>query len=269
MTFSIFHLRYAGEVINHISFKFFSFGDPTFLIIAPLLWFYITELTGGRVKLNFSTAAHFLPFLVMIFASVSLRSLLADSGAILKLQEYPRLPITVFWITILIQSSVYQYLIHRKWHVYQALVRQELSDTEHVNIAWVEFFMTVFLLITVSFLFSLIAVVHLDITSWVWRIAGGVLSLSIFALGYKGILQRQIFDAHGEPEITPPLTSRTSGETPDQQQIEKLRAFMDNEKPYLDPELSLSTLAKAFGIKRNQLLNIDKTTASATTSTTL
>src|SRR3954470_12935457 len=49
LTFSIFHLRYAGDVVTHFSFKVFSVGDPTFLLIAPLLWFYVTELMGGRV----------------------------------------------------------------------------------------------------------------------------------------------------------------------------------------------------------------------------
>src|SRR4051812_47224262 len=71
LTFSIFHLRYAGDVVSHFSVKVFPVGDPTFLVIAPLLWFYIVELTGGRIQINFKTLAHFLPFLIIIFCSLS------------------------------------------------------------------------------------------------------------------------------------------------------------------------------------------------------
>ena len=64
LTFSVFHLRYAGDVITHFSFKAYTLGDPTFLLIGPLLWFYVIELTGGRIKLNVSAIIHFIPFFV-------------------------------------------------------------------------------------------------------------------------------------------------------------------------------------------------------------
>jgi AraC-like DNA-binding protein len=255
LTFSIFHLRYAGDVVSHFSFKVFSFGDPTFLIIPPLLWFYILELTGGRVRWGFYTLTHFIPFLIIIFCSLSFNSYLSGSGISKILQSHPRLPFTIFWIIVVVQFSAYQYMMHRKWQEYQDLMRQEVSNTEDVNISWVRFFMVVFLVVNVSFLFSLFAVIHLDIMLWIWKSVGLILSLSIFALGYKGILQREIFDARTKPspvsDSLPPAPGKLN-----QHLIDKLRMFMQSQKPYLDPELSLSSLSKELGLNRNQLSHL-------------
>src|SRR6187200_3279798 len=82
------------------------------------------------------------------------------------------------------------FFIHRKWREYQQVIREEVSNTEDVNISWVRFFTGVFLIVNFSFLISLFAVIHLDIMRWLWKSVGVILSLSIFALGYKGILQK-------------------------------------------------------------------------------
>jgi AraC-like DNA-binding protein len=252
LTFSVFHLRYAGDVITHFSVKAYTLGDPTFLLIGPLLWFYVTELAGGRISFNAKTLAHFIPFFVIVFCSLTFRSLFYDTGVTRALDQHPRLPFTIFWMMIVIQFSAYQILIHRKWREYQQLIQQEVSNTEDVNISWVRFFTGVFLIVNLSFLVSLFAVIHLDIMNLVWKSIGVILSLSIFALGYKGILQKEILfpESLVKPQVVEPAESLTKT---DHVLIEKLQQYMKNEKPFLDPELSLSTLARALGLNRNQL----------------
>jgi AraC-like DNA-binding protein len=255
LTFSVFHLRYAGDVITHFSVKAYTLGDPTFLLIAPLLWFYVTELSGGTIRFNAKTLAHFIPFFVLIFCSLSFRSSLNDTAVTRVLDQHPRMPFTIFWMVMVIQFSAYQILIHRKWREYQQLIQQEVSNTEDVNISWVRFFTGVFLIVNLSFLVSLFAVIHLDVTDLVWKSAGVILSLSIFALGYKGILQKEILfpESIVKPQSVELPASSAPVFKPDSSLIEKLQHYMKNEKPFLDPELSLSTLAIAIGINRNQL----------------
>jgi AraC-like DNA-binding protein len=255
LTFSVFHLRYAGDVITHFSVKAYTLGDPTFLLIAPLLWFYVTELSGGTIRFNAKTLAHFIPFFILIFCSLTFGSWLNDTAVTRVLDQHPRLPFTIFWMVMVIQFSAYQILIHRKWREYQQLIQQEVSNTEDVNISWVRFFTGVFLIVNLSFLVSLFAVIHLDVTDLVWKSAGVILSLSIFALGYKGILQKEILfpESIVKPQSVELPASSEPVFKPDPGLIEKLQHYMKNEKPFLDPELSLSTLATAIGINRNQL----------------
>jgi AraC-like DNA-binding protein len=261
LTFSVFHLRYAGDFITHFSVKAYTLGDPTFLLIAPLLWFYVTELAGGRVSFNAKTLAHFIPFFVIVFCSLTFRSFLSGTAITRVLDQHPRLSFTIFWMVMVIQFSAYQILIHRKWREYQQLIQQEVSNTEDVNISWVRFFTGVFLIVNLSFLVSLFAVIHLDVMDLVWNSVGIILSLSIFALGYKGILQKEIL--FPESLVKPqPIELPGSAEPvtkPNNDLIEKLQRYMKNERPFLDPELSLSTLAKAMGINRNQLSQLINT----------
>jgi AraC-like DNA-binding protein len=261
LTFSVFHLRYAGDVITHFSVKAYTLGDPTFLLIAPLLWFYVTELAGGRTSFNVKTLAHFIPFFVIVFCSLTFRSFLNDTAITRALGQHPRLPFTIFWIVMVIQFSAYQVLIHRKWREYQQIIQQEVSNTEDVNISWVRFFTGVFLIVNLSFLVSLFAVIHLNVMDLVWKSVGVILSLSIFALGYKGILQKEILfpESLVKPHSAELTASNEPVTKPDNNLIEKLQQYMKNEKPFLDPELSLSTLAKAIDINRNQLSQLINT----------
>lgn len=253
LTFSVFHLMHAGDVITHFAIRTYSLGDPTFMVIAPLLWFYVRELTGDTVRLNSRTLLHFIPFIAIVFCSLSFNSVLANTAITRLLDAYPRLSVTLFWVLMIIQFSTYQYFIRRKWFDYQKIISQEVSNTEDISISWVRFFMSVFLVVNVSFLVSLIAVIHFDVTSWVWKFVGMILSLSIFALGYKGILQREIFDSNIQALKVPAETTIRKDEPGDQASIEKLRMFMEEKKPYLDQELSLSSLSKELGMNRNQL----------------
>lgn len=256
MTFSTFHLRYAGDVIHHFSLEAYTLGDPTFLVIAPLLWFYIVELTGGRIRFSISNMLHFVPFLIMIFCSISFGSFLSDNVIRKFLDSHPRLPFIIFWIAVVIQFWVYQYAIRKKWRGFQNMLRREVSNTDDVSISWVRFFMGVFLVISICFLFALFAAIHLDLKNWLWKSIGIVLSMSIFALGYKGILQREIFNTIKDvpaPSSEPMVENR---EQPDQELVERLRTFMADTKPYLDPELSLSSLSKQISLSRNQLSHL-------------
>lgn len=261
LTFSVFHIRYAGDVISHFSVKAYSLGDPTFLLIAPLLWFYVIELSGGRISFKAKTLAHFIPFFVIVFCSLTFRSLLYDTAIIRVLDQRPRLPFTIFWMIMAVQFSAYQILIHRKWREHQQLITQEVSNVEDVNITWVRFFTAVFLIVNLSFLVSLFAVIHLDVMDLVWKSVGVILSLSIFALGYKGILQKEILfpDSLAKPQLAEQLAPTEPATRPDYDLIEKLQQYMKNEKPFLDPDLSLTTLAKVMGINRNQLSQLINT----------
>lgn len=254
LSFSIAHILFAGVVINHLSAQVFSIGDPTFYLVAPLLWFYANELTGHRVIITWNLFLHFLPFFLIIIFSLSFGSInFTDLNLLL---DNHRLTTILFWLTVVLQFTWYQILIHRRWIAYQKFITQEVSNTENVSISWVRFFMVVFLIINLLFFFSLFAAIHLENGAWLPKATALIFSLSVFALGYKGILQREIFQK-GEaikPDHTslpPPSTSFVSKQ--DQELINRLLYYVAEMKPYLDPELTLSQLAKDLNISRSQL----------------
>jgi AraC-like DNA-binding protein len=252
MTFSITHIFYAGSVIGHISTHMYSPGDPTFLLIAPSLWFYAEELTGQRVRFTRALLLHFAPFLLIVTVSLTSSSLHAETFFTM-VGPHLRLMNILFWILVVAQFSCYLYFIQHKWLAYQKLMRQEVSNTENINISWIRFFLVVFLIVNLFFLFSLFAAIHLEGSKhWLQKATAGVFSVSVFALSFKSILQRDIFNTI---VIEKPADITDAGPVvkPDPALIDKVITHMKETKPYLDAELTLSTLAKNLSMSRSQL----------------
>jgi len=250
LSFSIAHILFAGAVIDHLTTEVYSLGDPTFLLIAPLLWFYIKELTGEQIRLSLNVILHFLPFLLMIFFSLTLRST-DPHNQFMEILNQNNVIKVGFWILLLVQFSWYQLMTREKWVRYETFIQQEVSNKEGVDISWVRFFLMVFLLINIYFLFSLFATIHLNNDGWLERTTALIFSLSVFALGYKGILQKEIVQPEREEIDTPPVNVSTS--KPDQELVTRLIVHMTEKKPYLDAELTLSGLAKDLSLSRSQL----------------
>jgi AraC-like DNA-binding protein len=258
LSFSIAHILFAGGMIHHLRIKVYSIGDPTFLLIPPLLWFYTLELTGQKVKFPGRAFIHFTPFLAVSFFSLTVTSVRSEELTHF-LQNSHRIVSILFWIAVVIQFSCYQFFIHKKWRTYQTLIQQEASNTDNVNISWVRFFMTVFLVINIFFLFTFFAVIQFGNREWLLKATGVVFSLSVFALGYKGILQKEILypgihdDKRADTGTPPKEPNQRVKEKQDQTLIDKVLRYMEEKKPFLDAELTLSSLAKALEVNRTQL----------------
>jgi AraC-like DNA-binding protein len=249
LSFSIAHMVYAQVIFSHLSVQIYSLGDPTFFLIAPCLWLYTMELTGRQVKPSWRLLVHFSPFLVIIVVSLSVGSGMVASF----LRENQRLLTIIFWITVVIQFSIYQLFIQKKWLAYQSQIRQEVSNTENVSISWVRFFMMIFLLINISFFFSLFAVIHLNSSLWLGKSIAVIFSLSVFALGYKGILQKEVFNTVIPAIQEEAIVQQSAQMRQDPGLINKLVTHMVEKKPFLDPELTLSDLARELNVSRSQL----------------
>lgn len=251
LSFSIAHTLFAGLVLDHFSARVYSFGDPTFYLIAPLLWFYTQELTGQRVRWSWTLVLHFLPFLLIIIFSTTLRNV-SSGSTLMFLDRHHRLIRVLFWISVVVQFSWYLMLVRKRFIAYQQFIKDEVSNREGIDIGWVRFFMVVFLIINLFFLFSLIVVIHVESSKWLVKTTAVIFSLSVFALGYKGILQKEVFQKEGETSADSirelPVVNK-----PDPTLVASLLLYMSEKKSYLNPELTLSNLATEMKMSRSQL----------------
>ncbi len=268
MAFSVLHSLYAGRTLTHFSIRAYPTGDPTFFLIAPLLWFYVQELTGHRVRLSARLWVHFIPFLVLVTGSLMLGYFPPVAGVKAFISTHFRWLWVGFWSLVVIQFSGYLYGINKRWLAYQSLFESEVSNPENVNIGWVRYFMRVFVCITLFFVLVLVNLVHHGDMSGISRLAALMLAGSILALGYKGILQNEIFHVPNNGRTNAPTPPANTGsptanpapitepKKPDQALIDRLLHYMDAEKPYLDPELTLSGLALRVGMGRSLLSQV-------------
>jgi AraC-like DNA-binding protein len=87
----------------------------------------------------------------------------------------------------------------------------------------------------------------------VWPVINSVI---IIAIGYKGIMQHEIFtDPRTVPAEIPDVTDEKPFLPPDKirEIIDKLTPVMNTARPYLDPGLTLPMLADMTGVPRNNL----------------
>lgn len=254
LAFSVSHIFFAGKVITHFDIKTFQAGDPTFLLISPFLWFYTQELTGTRVNFTGKSLLHFLPFILVSCVSLFYGHIRSE-GTIAFLHAHPRFAAISFWILTVVQFSGYQVVIHRKFLAHQRFIEQEISYKENVSIAWIRFFIIILLVINILFLVNLFAVIHIHNIMGMWKLIAFIFAASIFALGYKGILQKEVFSPDSQKTVMPaPITG--SEKKIDQHVINRVHTYMEEKKPYLDPELTLSSLAKQLNMSRGQLSQI-------------
>lgn len=255
LAFSVAHILFAGAVVSHLSAKVYSVGDPTFFLIAPLLWFYIRALCGERITMSWNTFSHFLPFVAIVALSLSLKAI-ETQEVINFLNEAHSTVILVFWVLLIFQFTCYLIVSRRRLQYFTAMVEQEVSSIEHVSLGWVRFYMIVFLSINLALLISLLVALHFDDRAWLIRITAVLFSLSIFALGYKGILQREIFSQDTVPVGVAPKNLMTVRSGYEDERLQQLKAFMVTNKPYLDAELTLTRLAEALNMTRGQLSSL-------------
>lgn len=251
LAFSVAHILFAGAVVSHLSTKVYSVGDPTFFLIAPLLWFYTCALGGEKSSIG-QRILHFVPFLFIVTLSLTLRSI-ENSTLTTLLVEYHNAVFIIFWILLIVQFSTYLLMIRNRWRTFSISVENEVSNKENVSITWVRFYMIVFLIVNVIFLCILFVAIHYDDRSVLVRSTAVIFSLSIFAIGYKGILQREIFlvDAAAVPAPAPSAVHVRTNEQ--EQRLQELKAFMENNRPYLDPDLTLTELATRMNTTRGAL----------------
>ena len=251
-SFSIAHIFFAGAIITHFSAKVYTLGDPTFLLIAPLLWFYTKELIGEEIPISKRIILHFLPFLATIFLSSALGSFDQTSAPHTFFNNHKELIKIIFNLSIVVQLSTYQFIMQKKWIAFRELMKQEVSYKEDVDISWIRFFMIAFLIINLFFFFSLFITIHFS-SLLLPKTTAFMFSLSVFALGYQGIMQKHILQHTKTIVDSSSVPSKETLLKPDQEVIKRIVAYMNDRKPFLDAELTLSGLAKNLNISRSQL----------------
>ncbi|HNT49435.1 MAG TPA: helix-turn-helix domain-containing protein [Cyclobacteriaceae bacterium] len=257
LAFSNAHIFFAGDALSHFSHNIYTIGDPTFFLVAPLLWLYVRELTGEQAKWQWRLGLQFAPFLLIVLLSLSLRSVNSATFQSFLAQNH-RLITILYWIVLVFQFSWVHVLVTKRWNYHQRIIPQEVSNLENVSITWVRLFMVVFLIINFIFLISLASVVHSLDGDWLQLMTATIFSLAIFALGYKGILQIEVFNKgdvvakENNTNTLPPAENPKSSQI-DLSRLKQLNIFMEEKKPYLNAELTLTDLASELEIPRGQL----------------
>jgi len=247
----------------------FRLSFPFQLLAIPAFYLYSVALTTPDFRLGRKHAVHLLPFAfgvvwygaVLLWGGPSLFAL----GPALDRELYAR---TVVKLLVMIP---YLILVRRQVQTFAREVKQHVSDTSPFRLNWLR---TLLVLAGVS-----VAVDVLDVATGpsipLWYLTPGVSLISLIVLSYLSMRVSPIFtsEVHRKqeesvPDVVLPQAEAeevpidaSPGRLPDaelEKQKERLTGIVVAKSLYLNPDLRLSDLADAMGVRPyrvSQILN--------------
>jgi len=229
----------------------------------PFLFVYAKSLAVSDYTLKPQQLVHLVPLLLMGISTLPLLRLNPSeqsrvaygSGEDLALVALPML-------VLVISSAFYLWATYQTIRKHKRAIRETFSFGEKINLTWIQAivysFTGLFLLILLVFTMLSIRQLNVAITDYI-LFAG--LVIIIFFIGFRGYRQAKVYSfpvsengqdmgEHQDPgEKTAPRTEIRNADD----LLDSLKSVMQTEKPYLDPELTIYTLAKLLEIPSHQL----------------
>jgi len=249
LSLSIAHSIFMSDTITSP----YKIKQPFILLIGPMLLFYVRAITSGN-KFTFFDTIHFTPFIffIVVVAPVWVHGVKTEYGDILFSNSLA-MGIGVWGLTI-IQYGYYWWKSVRLINSNRTVVELEYSNTEGKTLSWVKNFMHIFGIFFFLLVATLLFAVHSEDYVTLDKIVCLALAATIFVLGYAGLFQKEIFSNISEsPADIKKKEERLLKSPVDNELLQKLLNYVDEKKPFLNDDITLTALAKQLDMTRNQL----------------
>jgi len=220
------------------------------LTYGPLFYLYIRAMTARDRPGTPIEILHGLPFLLAVLAYTAYLTGSGDGPPSPGVIGWAvRSPWLVVLVLSILQTIAYVISIIRLLREYSERVRSAYSTIDRVNLGWLRRRLAVYAAIWAVGL-AMMAVGGLESRAigLIGQIVLFLVALNTFATGYRAMLQPEIF--FGPVEARPVRRYEKSSLTPENAALHKTRLleYMEREKAFLDPEITLPKLAQALAI---------------------
>lgn len=220
-----------------------------------LVWFYTIFLTDSKRQFQIKDLLFFIPtfvYLVFRFYLFSQDLEWKDWFG----ENYDNLSNNVVFVTELVWNLTFLYFSIRHYQKYRAWLDENFSDTEKIKFDWLRNFLYTFTAILIlgaffdftnSFLFKLsyIQFFYFEI----------VLALTTYYLAIAGYLRSKTIELNFTEKEAEEIEERKTlvSEKELEKLKEKLQSLIQNDKIYLEPNLTLTDLSKHLGVNSSVL----------------
>ncbi len=245
--------NYIVKLTPHI----FHIGSPFIFLAAPVFYLYIASLIFTDFKLRKHHIFHTIPFdiMVIIFAisfyryPAEMKIEILKKGILLSPEFW-----TMYYVVLYIQILIYFIIDIIILHNYRKEIKEQYSSVKNINLTWLSFILYCFI---ISWLTSITEffVMNYFIHGNDIFLFSNFFSFFLFFnfIFYKGLSQPEIFSGLETKQkyVSSKLSSRDA-----KIYLEKLIYYMKNEKPYLNPDLTLKELASTLSISPRYLSQV-------------
>ncbi len=236
--------------------------DQSIFLAAPLLYMAVSEFVAVQRVWKWYQLLHFVPALIFLLLSMPLFFSDATEKAKYLITEQTPMQLTD-WIIVLAligQFFVYEILCFRKLIKHQRNLQNITADAQRGNLDWLLYFLVGIMIMTATWAISVISFRSYSDPRW----QEPIYFIGVYALGYFTMRQKEVFpfSYNDRKEVAELLEEQEN--TTEQQlyyfsserlQLTKndLLEKMETKKPYLDPELSLPTLAHQMNLSLHEM----------------
>ena len=227
-----------------------------FLLYGPIFYLYAQGVIFKDFKLSSGSLLHLIPYLLLTISLLSLRNLTpSTSEEIIK----GDLPWQFYLISALMYAHVFVYLglTYKSLLKYRKIIKNKYSQIDQINLDWLSFALNTFgLLAFISLIQNFIVLAK---NRSVFMVTLVLLLIFVFYFVNKVILkalrQPEIFAGITQNETTKYLGSNL---TPSQieEYKKQLLALLRTEKPFLNPQVSLTDLSEKLSVPTKHLSQV-------------
>lgn len=255
---------------RHVPFVFMVVGIP--LAAFPLHYFYTTYLISRSTEFEKKDWFHLLPFfcfelyLTTGYVSGSLDFSLLSAA---RPSETPGL-FKLFNGMIIVQGLTYTGISYRLVTEYHRQIKEVLSSIEHVQLYWLKNITVAGFSALILFLTEDVLLANgVNVSNFI--LSSVVFAVYVYGMGYIGLLKTEIFaspdadremheviDIESTAAILPGEKYERSGLTEEaaQNHLRQLLKLMEDRKPYLNCDLTLTQLAAMLEISPHNLSEV-------------
>jgi AraC-like DNA-binding protein len=232
--------------------------SSTFLLFNPAFFLYIKSLTNSRFTLRWMHLLHLAPFLLFELAAYTLREPYSlrdffDTNNTLWFRY-------AFSGASMLSCLIYNSISTRMVHLHRVGLKDEFSTIErYKKLSWLMFVIVLYnIYCIVAVMIGILVILfnrHFDIQ---FQYNYSALLATVFILGFYGVRQRVIYrKIYPSLENAEPKAFKQGLASEKKRTIRQmlLRHFQE-EKPYLNPDLSMQMLSDALGIPKHQITEV-------------
>ncbi len=227
----------------------------------PALWFYIKSISSRDFTFRPIYLLHFAPFLV--FTTVhyfNFISLPADEKIYIAKNEIFR---NFVFYKISVLSIGISTITYNVWALnlirnYNKRIKQYFSNVQEIDLAWLRILTIASLgiyLLNVA-LFNLDLIFHFAPYKILMMVTYGFAAIYVLLIGFFGLKQKNVFLTLSDEHQVRYNKPKSSSGKDEQNFIERLQKFMDEEQLFLNPDINISKLSNTLEVGADYLSEI-------------
>jgi AraC-like DNA-binding protein len=234
--------------------------------VGPLLYLYVKSVTTSGFKFVKAHIYHFIPQIIYVIYKLWLIGYdanqpgFSDTQNGIMMESIEMQYVNPFYVLFTnVQMILYLAFTVQMFIKYRAKIKQFYSNTFKLELNWLASFLAIYILLFIYSLLQMLINISIFEMSWTQKWWFHFVScLAIIYIGVKGYFTKT--NTLKDLEFNSVTTSATPQEHVRdhsyEKEIQKLTNYIHEEKPYLNPDMSLKLLADGINLSPSQVSEI-------------